>query len=79
MRDVPDWMDAAFYAQQRSERVPLVINDTVEIVSGPNAGAEAAVISIVAIRPNLSFVVELLETGHDVTCSIDELLRRHAD
>jgi len=43
MRDVPDWMDAAFYSEQRSERVPLVVE---------------------------------LDSGRDVVCSIDDLVRR---
>jgi hypothetical protein len=38
VRDVPKHIDDAFYSGSRSEEVPLIINDLVEITAGLHAG-----------------------------------------
>ena len=55
-----------FYEAKRSEMLPLVINDAVEILDGPHKGKRAAVISIFSIEPDLSYNVELGDGSGDL-------------
>ena len=75
MRDVPKQVDDAFYSATRSEEVPLVINDSVEITAGLHAGRGGAVISIEATQPVMTLRVELGDTGEDVIVQIGDLRR----
>lgn len=52
-------MEESFFASQRSAAVPFVINDSMSIVSGPQEGRAGAVISIVAVEPEVELLVEL--------------------
>ncbi len=76
MRGVPKSIDDAFYAgTRRSREVPLVINDSVEITSGPYSGRGGAVISIDSLEPSMTLFVELGDTGEDVVVPIGDLRR----
>jgi len=44
-------LEKKFYEARRSEILPLVINDAVEILDGPHRGKRAAVISISLVDP----------------------------
>lgn len=76
MRDVPAEMDAAFYAGHRTQEVPFAINDAVVIVAGPNAGRRGAVISIEAMSPTVTILVETGE-GEDVLVPVSSLRGLH--
>lgn len=75
MREVPKTIDDAFFSATRSEEVPLVINDSVEITAGSLAGRVGAVISIESIQPMMTLRVELGDTGKDVIVPIGDLRR----
>ena len=75
MRCVPKNFDDAFYAGTRSDAVPLVINDSVDITSGPYSGRGGAVISIDCVEPTMTLLVELGDTGEDVVVPIGNLRR----
>lgn len=75
MRNVPKHIDEAFYSGTRSQEVPLVINDPVEVTDGPHVGRDGAVISIEAFDPVVTLVVELGDTGEDVIVPIEALRR----
>jgi hypothetical protein len=55
---VPIETEQRFLAGERSEQVRFGINDTVRITSGPHAGRTAAVVSLVAVEPEVVFLVE---------------------
>lgn len=57
----PHDVQAQFFAGQRTQAVRFVLNDVVEIVSGPHAGRKGAVVSLVRVDPEPAFVVELIE------------------
>lgn len=48
-----------FMAGTRSEALPLVLNDAVEIVGGPCSGLTGAVITPINRSPQITFSVEL--------------------
>ena len=75
MAIIPREVQDAFYAGIPTELIPLVINDTVEITAGTIAGAVAAVISVVTVSPEVTFLVELGSNGHDVTLPVSALRR----
>ncbi|MCR9161673.1 MAG: hypothetical protein NXI35_13375 [bacterium] len=55
----------AFYAMARSEEVPFVVNDVVDLVTGPHAGTGGALISIESVDP-LTYLVERGDGGGDL-------------
>jgi hypothetical protein len=55
---VPSEIEQRFFAGERSEQVRFAINDSVRVTSGPHAGRTAAVISLVAVDPEVVFVLE---------------------
>ena len=59
MVQVPKELEDAFFGGHRSARVPFVVNDSVDVLAGLHAGRRAAVISILAIEPELELCVEL--------------------
>lgn len=75
MRNVPKHIDDAFYSGTRSPDVPLVINDSVQITDGSYSGRGGAVISIEAIQPVMTLLVELGDTGEGVVLPIGALRR----
>ncbi len=61
-----------FYEQKRSNLLPFVLNDPVEIVCGQYKGNFGSVISICEEIPNLVYLVEL-GSGVDVKLPITHL------
>ena len=59
-------LEKEFYEARRSEILPLVINDAVEILEGPHKGKLAAVISISSVDPELAYNVELGDGSGDL-------------
>ena len=66
-------MELAFYEGVRSDSMPFVINDAVEIISGPSKGKLVAVISIQPADSGLSYLVELGDGSGDLVISANEL------
>lgn len=62
-----------FYGGNRTPLVPFVINDAVEIIEGRYSGKSAAVISIVAIEPAVTYLIELGDGSGDVMISAKAL------
>jgi hypothetical protein len=63
--NVPNHINDRFYAGSRTEAVRFVINDAVRVKSGPHAGRTGAVISIVSLDPEATFLVEPGEAPYD--------------
>ena len=55
---VPKDVNDQFFAGLRTDEVRFVINDAVRITSGPHADRTGAVISIVSVEPELTFLIE---------------------
>lgn len=72
MRNVPKQIHAQFYEGTRTLELPFVLNDSVDIITGPNRGFRGAVISVEAVDPQLVLLVEL-STGLDVVIPASEL------
>ncbi|MFN6196181.1 MAG: hypothetical protein ACK58T_42810 [Phycisphaerae bacterium] len=68
---IPKECDQQFLASRRSPSVPFVINDAVQVVTGPYSGRRGSVVSVAAVEPELVLVVELGD-GLDV-----ELVAKH--
>ena len=66
-------MENEFYEGKRSEYIPFIINDSVEIISGPGKGKLAAVISIEPSSPSLSYLVEPGDGSGDLVVSENSL------
>ena len=61
-------LEEAFFAGRRSKALPFVVNDPVQIVTGPHVGLGGAVISPVLSGSGLRYLVELGESPFgDVT------------
>ena len=56
---VPSEVTDRFYAGDRTSAVRFVINDTVCVKARPHVGRTGAVISIVSLDPEVTFLVEL--------------------
>jgi hypothetical protein len=65
LTQVPESVRDAFYAGRRGPRLPLCINDSVEVVSGEHAGRGGAVISIESGGNDPTYLVEFGDTGAD--------------
>ena len=76
---IPNEINDAFYAGDRSDEIKFVINDTVLITKGEFEGKEAAVISIESLEPfffisswdfwrdwRFSYPAVLDKTGHSL-------------
>ena len=57
----------AFFAGKRSSKVQFVINDTVNVKKGEYEGIEAAVISIVSLEPEVTYLLERFDGSGDIT------------
>jgi len=66
-------MEREFYEGKRSEMVPFVINDSVEIIYGPGKGKLAAVISIEPGNFGLSYLVEMGDGSGDLVTTAKQL------
>ncbi len=63
-----------FYAGLRSQKVPLVVNDAVEVIAGCHKGKAACVISLEGSVRNMRALVEFSD-GSDAIIAVDELRR----
>ena len=63
---IDEKLEKEFFQSKRSETLPWVINDAVEITSGPHAGKRGSVISISSVEPELTYSVELGNGTGDV-------------
>jgi len=76
--NLPDYLRAereAFYTGDRTERLPLVVNDSVYIKEDSKKGKFAAVISLECIDPEPLYLVELGPDGDDVVLPLSHLER----
>jgi len=55
---IPKQVEDAFFAGKRTANVRVVVNDAVRVTSGPHAGREGAVVSIVTLEPEVTLLVE---------------------
>lgn len=60
---IPEDVRNAFYAGQRSARVPLCVNDSVEVVGTEHAGCGAAVISMESTGDDPLYLIEFGSGG----------------
>jgi hypothetical protein len=58
-----------FYEGNRSEELPFVINDSVEILEGSDKGKTASVISILNNKTELSYLIEKSDGTGDISIS----------
>ena len=65
----------AFYVGVRTERLPLVVNDSVCVKEGAKKGRLAAVISLECIDPEPFYFVELGPNGDDIVLPLSHLER----
>jgi hypothetical protein len=65
----------AFYTGDRTERLPLAVNDSVCIKEGSKKGQFAAVISLECIDPEPFYLVELGPNGGDIVLPLSHLKR----
>jgi hypothetical protein len=65
----------AFYAGVRTERLPLVVNDSVCVKEGTNKGQFAAVISLECIDSEPFYLVEFGLKGNDIVLPLSHLER----
>ena len=63
---IPDELQDAFYAGQRSDHLPFCINDTVRVLYGRKPGEYAAVISIHAVDAELIYLIEYGDGSDDL-------------
>jgi hypothetical protein len=68
-------IETAFYESRRSNALPLVINDAVEILAGAHKGKHAAVISIRSVEPELVYNVEFGDGSGDASFAATLLKR----
>ena len=59
-------LEKEFYEEKRSEILPFVINDAVEVIDGPHQGKRAAVISIYSVSPELTYLIEFGDGSGDI-------------
>jgi hypothetical protein len=66
-------LEKEFYEATRSETLPFVINDSVEVVNGIHKGKGAAVISIYSLEPELTYLIEFGDGSGDIEVSPNSL------
>ncbi len=59
-------IEADFYAGNRSDKLPFVVNDSVEILQGDYKGRAAAVISAENVEPETTYLIELGDGSGDL-------------
>ena len=62
-------MEKQFYGGIRSNSIPFVINDAVEVLSGVSKGKKAAIISIEPSENGVSYLVEFGDGSGDLIVS----------
>jgi hypothetical protein len=62
-------LEILFYQEKRSNILPFVINDSVEILEGNDKGKFASVISIRSVAPELTYLVEKGDGSGDLVIS----------
>ena len=62
-----------FYAGNRNNELPLVINDAVYVIRGEHKGKKAAVISISHLESELAYNVEFGDGSGDATVKAEWL------
>ncbi|MBU3914127.1 hypothetical protein KKA14_01200 [bacterium] len=62
-------LEKEFYEGKRSNYLPFVINDSVEVISGQNKGKGAAVISIEPSTSGLHYLIEFGDGSGDLVVS----------
>jgi len=62
-------MEAGFYEGNRSDSIPFIINDAVEILCGTGSGKRASVVSIEPTDNGLSYLVEPGDGSGDLMVS----------
>jgi hypothetical protein len=55
---IPDHVTEAFFRGEPSASIAFVINSTVRVLRGPRAGTVGSVVSLTAIQPEATYVVE---------------------
>lgn len=55
---VPEALERAFFAGERTETVRFGINDSVQVVSGEHAGRLGVVIALLTVDPSTEYLVE---------------------
>ena len=63
--EIPNEIHDAFYAAKRSTIFPLAVNDVVTVLKGRKPGEKAAVVSIQAIEPSVTYLVEYGDGSDD--------------
>lgn len=63
---IPHSIVEAFFAGTRGPLVRFVINDSIRVVSGEHAGTVGAVIALLALEPEVLFLIERGDTGRDI-------------
>jgi len=71
-------LDYRWMSRQPIEGVAFLLNDSVRVVSGPNAGASGAVIAVDELEPEVTYRVELAD-GSEVKVAGSNLLTANAD
>jgi hypothetical protein len=63
----PADLQTAFFEDQRDPvQMPFVVNDSVAVITGSNAGSTGAVVAVTQIESALTFTVEL-SSGKDIS------------
>ena len=71
-------LDYRWMSRQPVEGVAFLLNDSVRVMSGPNAGASGAVIAIEQLEPQVTYRVELGD-GSEAKVAESDLLTANAD
>jgi hypothetical protein len=72
-----DEVDRRFLASEPIEGVVFLLNDSVEVITGPHCGARGAVVGLDALTPEPIYVVEL-GNGQDVHLKESEIAARES-
>lgn len=62
-----------FYEGNRSEELPFVINDSVEILEGSDKGKTASVISVLNNKTELSYLIEKSDGTGDISMTVTSI------
>jgi len=57
---IPNEVHERFFEGRRTDEVRFVVNDAVNVTSGPHAGRFGPVISILSLDPEVTYLVESL-------------------
>jgi hypothetical protein len=71
-------LDYRWMERQPIEGVAFLLNDSVRVVAGPNAGSSGAVIAVEQLEPEVTYRVELAD-GSEIGVVESDLLTANAD